>query len=243
MNKYIYHIHFRTCTVLFHFVLRQDVVLWLSVMITWTAFVGSLTHVLFSFLQWLSPDLLSTQDLRKQVAPLLKSFQGEVSKPLCSLYAHATFCSLVVTFLTAATAYPIKATYRRKVYCGSQFKGIRSIMLAGGMAAGVWGYWLPPLLGSREMDSVAQLAFGFYSGLWGAVEMGLNVTETPEHRLLLPETPSHPPLSLMPPGTPPSPPQTGCKDESRSEMPLEEANNNCCLWLKSLKFYNHNDYM
>lgn len=42
----------------------------------------------FSFLQWLFPDLLSTQDLRKQVAPLLKSFQGEVSKPLCSLYTQ-----------------------------------------------------------------------------------------------------------------------------------------------------------
>lgn len=35
----------------------------------------------FSFLlQWLFPDpRLSLQDLRKQVAPLLKSFQGEVS--------------------------------------------------------------------------------------------------------------------------------------------------------------------
>lgn len=59
----------------------------------------------FSFLQWLFPDLLSTQDLRKQVAPLLKSFQGEVSKPLCSLYTQAPFI-----FMFPVTKCQTKAT-------------------------------------------------------------------------------------------------------------------------------------
>lgn len=64
----------------------------------------------FSFFPWLIPDLLSTQDLRKQVAPLLKSFQGEVSEPLCSLLLKPPFVFMLVIFLITVTKHLTEAT-------------------------------------------------------------------------------------------------------------------------------------
>ena len=63
----------------------------------------------FFFLQWLCPDLCSTQDLRKQVAPLLKSFQGEVSTRACSLSSCHCLLLVLATFLTTVTKSLTKA--------------------------------------------------------------------------------------------------------------------------------------